>query len=90
MKRVHPILLANAVLAHPAFIIALNVGFAVVLRLKLFGIDATDFGMSWVTMFMDQVIIAAGWIGYTRTLKWQRKIDKELRAIQRAIESEHD
>lgn len=82
LSRPHPILLANAILASPVFILGLNISFALAVRFHI-GIDLTDLGMSWATMFMDQVIIAAGWILSVRTLKWQREVSKQLREIRK-------
>lgn len=84
-KRLHPVLAANAVLADWRFVIGINVAFFGVLRFHIVSLDAIDFGMSWVTMAMDQTIIASGWLTYLAFRRWQQKVDKDLHAIKKAV-----
>lgn len=83
--KLHPVLWLNAILASPLFIIAINIGFTVMVYMRL-DEGKIDVTMSWFTMVMDQIIISGGWIIYRQ----QQKAWKEHRSQMNRMEKKLD
>lgn len=79
----HPMLWLNRILASPVFIIAVNIVFVVMIWRQL-DEGKVDLVMSWFTMGMDQLIIAAGWIVLRKQNRHAQEMTRALGRIEKA------
>jgi hypothetical protein len=85
-ERLHPLLVAYRVLANIWFILTVNLGMAVMI-IRRVSEEKVDLTMSWATMAMDQVIIAAGWVLVTIGVKHRREDRAQLARIERKLDA---
>lgn len=81
-EKLHPLLLAYRTLANLWFIGAVNLGVTLMI-IRRVSEEKVDLTMSWATMAMDQVIIAAGWVLVTIGVKHRREDKAQWSRIER-------
>lgn len=88
-EKLHPLLCAYRVLANLWFIGGVNLIIAVMIWERI-SEEKVDLTMSWATMAMDQIIIAAGWVLVTIGVKHRKedrallcRIEKRLEVMER-------
>lgn len=84
-ERLHPLLLAYKIVANLWFIAAVNIGVTIMILRKV-SEERVDLTMSWATMAMDQVIIAAGWVLVTIGIKHRREDRAQWARIERKLD----
>jgi hypothetical protein len=79
------LLKAYELLADLRFIVSVNLGIAAMIWRKV-SEEKVDLVMSWATMGMDQIIIAAGWVLVTIGVKHRKEDKAQWNRMERRLE----